>query len=125
MVAILLYRHKGGAGDDDIVKRCMRWVEGEEESWVVAVGGGGIPTSRWLSNKGGVLCRCPAVKVIYNTTWGQLSLPSPAQVRCDLPCTGGACDDADGWEGRVVYCSEDCRLHQEIYFFKWEFGIRD
>jgi hypothetical protein len=103
----------------------MRRVEGEEESQVVVAGDGGGPMSRWLSNKGCVLCRCPAVKVIYNTTWGLLSLPPPTQVCHDLPCVGGACDDADGWEGRAVYCSEDCRLHQEIHFFEWEFGIRD
>ena len=72
--------------------------------------------SRWLSNKVCVLCRRPAIKVIYNTTWGRLSLPLLVQVHSDLVCVGEACDDADEWEGRVVYCSKDCRLHQEIYF---------
>ena len=43
----------------------------------------------------------------------------------DLPCAGGTCGDVDGWEGRAVYCSEDYRLCQEIYFFELEFGIRD
>ena len=77
LVVILLYRHNGGADEDDTVRRCMRQVEGEEESWP-AVGGGGGPTTRWLSNKGCVLCRRPAIKVIYNTTWGWLPLPPPA-----------------------------------------------
>ena len=36
LVAILLYRHNGGAGDDDIARQCMRQVEGEEESPVAA-----------------------------------------------------------------------------------------
>jgi len=103
----------------------MRRVKGEEESWAEAEGGGSGPTSRWLSNNGCVLCRRPAVKVIYNTTWGRLSLPPPVQVRGDLPFTGGACGDADRWEGRAMYCSEDYMLRQEIHFFEWEFGIRD
>ena len=80
------------------------------------MGGGDEPTSRWLSNKGCLLCHLPTIKVIYNTTWGRLSLLPPVQVHGDLACIGGACGDVDGWEGRVVYCSEDCRLHQEIYF---------
>ena len=104
----------------------MRWVEGEEELWVAVVaGGGGGQMSRWLSNKGCALCHRPVIKVIYNTTWGRLSLPSPAQVHGDLSCAGDACGDADGWEGRAMYWSEDYRLRQEIYFFEWEFGIRD
>ena len=37
MVAILLYRHNGDARDDDTTRRYMRWVEGEEESWVAVV----------------------------------------------------------------------------------------
>ena len=88
-------------------------------------GGGGRPTSRWISNMGCVLCCRAAIKVIYNTTKGQLSLPPPVLVRGDLPCAGGACDDAGRWEGRAMYYSEDCRLRQEIHFFEWEFGIRD
>ena len=33
LVAIFLYRHNGGAGNDNTVRRYIRWVEGEEESW--------------------------------------------------------------------------------------------
>ena len=77
LVAILLYRHNDDASDDYTARRYMRRVEDEEESWVEAAGGGGVPMSRWLSNKGCVLCRHLAIKVIYNTTWGRLSLPSP------------------------------------------------
>ena len=74
------------------------------------MGGGGEPMSRWLSNKGCVLCRRPAIKVIYNTTWGRLSLPPPAQVRDNLPCASGIYGNiVDGWELRALYCSEDCR----------------
>ena len=36
LVAILLYRHNGDAGDDDTMRRCMRRVKGEEESRAVA-----------------------------------------------------------------------------------------
>ena len=36
LVAILLYRHNSGADDDDTMRRCMRWVEGKEESRVAA-----------------------------------------------------------------------------------------
>ena len=89
------------------------------------MGGGGGPMSRWLSNKGCVLCHRSAVKMIYNTTWGRLSLPPLAQVHGNLPCVGEACGDADGWEGRAVYYSEDCRLHHEFKFFTWELGIRN
>ena len=96
LVTLLLYRHNGDAGDDDTARQYIRWVEGEEVSWAAAVDGGGGPTSRWLSNKGCVLCHCPAIKVIYNTTWAQLSLPPPVAVHGDLPCIGGACGDVDG-----------------------------
>ena len=51
LVSLLLCRHNGGAGDDDTMRQYMRWLEGEEESQAVAVGGGGKPTSRWLSNE--------------------------------------------------------------------------
>ena len=33
LVALLLYRHNGGVGDDDTARWYMRWVKGEEESW--------------------------------------------------------------------------------------------
>jgi hypothetical protein len=78
-------------------------------------GDGGGPTSRWLRNKGCVLCRHDAAaEVIHETrwAWGKLSLLPPAQVRGDIPCAGGACGDAYGWEGRAVYCSKDCRLRR-------------
>ena len=40
LVALLLYRHNGDAGDDDTARRYIRWVEGEEVLRVAAVGGG-------------------------------------------------------------------------------------
>ena len=90
------------------------------------MGGGGGPTSRWLCNKGCVLClREAAAEVIHESGWGKLLLSPLAQVRGDLSCAGGACGDADGWEGGAMYCSEDYRLYQELHFFEWEFGIRD
>ena len=66
-------------------------------------------------------------EVIYETRWakGKLSLPPPAQVHGDLPCVGGACGDVDGWEGRVVYYSEDFWLRCEFELFAWELGIRN
>jgi len=81
LVVILLYRHNGDASDDDTVRRYMRWVEGEEESWAVAAGGGSRAMSRWLHNKGYVLCHREATtEVIYEMrwSWGKLLLPPPA-----------------------------------------------
>ena len=52
LVAIFLYRHNGDADDDNPTRQYIRWVEGEEESWAAAVGGGAGRTSRRLSNKG-------------------------------------------------------------------------
>ena len=75
-------------------------------------GDGGGPMSRWLSNNGCALCRRLAVELIYQSTWGMLSLPPMTQVRGDLPCVGGVCDNiVDELELRALYCSEDCRLH--------------
>jgi len=34
LVALLLYRHNCGADNDDAMRRYMRRVKGEEESWV-------------------------------------------------------------------------------------------
>jgi hypothetical protein len=82
------------------------------------MGGSSGPTSRWPSNKGCVLCRLSVSEVVLQTTWGKLSLPPLAQVRGDLPCVGGVCGYVDGWEKRALYCSKDCRLFQEINFFK-------
>jgi hypothetical protein len=66
LVALLLYRHNGATDDDDTARRYMRRVKGEEGSRVaVAGGGGGRPRSRWLSKNRCVLCRRPAVKLIY------------------------------------------------------------
>ena len=86
------------------------------------MGGGGGPTSRWLSNNGCVLCHRPAVKLIYQSTWGMLSLPPLALVHGDLSCSGDVCGNiVDELELRALYCSEDCRLQQEIHFFEWGF----
>jgi len=72
-------------------------------------------------------CHEATTEVIHEMrwAWGKLSLSPLAQVRGDLPCVGGACGDADGWEGNAVYCSEDCRLRCEFELFPWEFGIRN
>jgi hypothetical protein len=53
---------------------------------VAAAGSGGEPMSRWLRNKGCVLCHLPATKVVLQTIRGKLSLPPLAQVHGDLPC---------------------------------------
>ena len=37
LVALLLYRHNGNAGDDDTVRQYIRWVKDEEVSWEAAV----------------------------------------------------------------------------------------
>jgi hypothetical protein len=80
--------------------------------------------SRWLCNKGCVLChREAATEVIHEIGWDKLSLSPLAQVCGNLPCVGNACGDADRWEGRVVYCNEDCRLHHEFELFTWELRI--
>jgi hypothetical protein len=99
LVTILLYRHNGDGHNDDIARRYMRQAEGEEELQVVVGGSSGRLMSRWLRNKGCVLCCHEAAnEVIRKMRWGSLSLPPPAQVHDDLLCTGGACDDVDRWE---------------------------
>ena len=37
LFTLLLYRHNGDAGNDDPMRRYMRWVKGEEGSWTMAV----------------------------------------------------------------------------------------
>jgi hypothetical protein len=74
LVALLLYRYNGDAGNDNTVRQYIRQVEGEE----VSLGSGGGPTSRWLSNKGCVLCRLLATEVVLQMMWGKLSLPPSA-----------------------------------------------
>ena len=78
LVALWLYKHNGDAGDDNTVRRYIRWVEGEEVSQAAMAGDGSRSTSRWLSNKGCVLCHLPTAKVVHRTTWGKLLLPLPA-----------------------------------------------
>ena len=70
LVTILLYRHNGDARNDDTTRRYMRQVEGKEELQATAAGSDGEPTSRWLRNKGCVLCHHEAVaEVIRKTRW--------------------------------------------------------
>ena len=68
LVTILLYRHNGDAHDDDTARQYMRHVEGEEELRAVLVGVGGGPMSRWLRNKGCVLCHCEAAAEVICET---------------------------------------------------------
>ena len=80
------------------------------------MGCGGGPMSRWLSNKGCVLCRLPAAEVVLRMTWGKLSLPPPAQVRGDLLCVGSVYVYADRWERRALYCSETVGFAKKSIF---------
>jgi hypothetical protein len=126
LVAILLYRRNDDALRHDTARRYIRQVKGEEESRAAAAGGGAGPPNTWLRNKVCVLCHQVAANMIKQSTmWGNITLPPPARVRGDLPCAGGICGRVDGWEGRVVFCSEDCRLSREFELFAWELGIRN
>jgi hypothetical protein len=120
LVALFLYRHNGDAGDDNTMRRYIRWVKGEEESWATAMSGDGGLMSRRLSNKGCWLCCEAAAKVIHETMWWHNRWPPPssAQVRGDLPCVGGYYDIPKGWEERTLFCSENCRLRCEIILLK-------
>jgi hypothetical protein len=81
LVAIFLYWHNGDAGNDDTVRWYIRRVEGEEESWAIATGVDGGPTSRQLNNKGCWLCHRAVANVIHETTWWRTKWPPPpAQV---------------------------------------------
>ena len=57
LVTILLYRHNGDARDDGTVRRYMRRVEVEEESWAAV----DERTSMWLGKKGCVMCHREAI----------------------------------------------------------------
>ena len=124
MFAILLYRNNGGAEDDATARRYMRQVVGGEESSVVAGGGG--PSRRWLGNKDLRLCRKQATTAL-TTLWRKFGkpLPQPAQVRGDLPCLGGVCGISKGFEQKILYCSEDCRLRGEMMnlFERFQLGL--
>ena len=89
------------------------------------VGGGGGPTSRWLSNKGCRLCCEVAAKVIHEMMWWCNKWPPPLleQVRDDLPCAGGDYGVPKGWEEMTLFCSEDYRLNREIILFEKAIGI--
>jgi hypothetical protein len=125
LVTILLYNCNDDASDDDTARWYIRWFEGEEESRAMTTGGGSGLMSRWLRNKGSVLCHQAAAKVIIQTTWGKITLPPLAKVHSDLPCTCGVCGHADRWEGRAVFCSENYRFSREFEWFTWEMRIRN
>jgi len=74
---------------------------------------------------GCVLCRQAAAKVIIQMSWGKITLPPPAQVHGNLSCIGDICGRVDGWEGRAVFCSENCRLSREFKLFAREMGKRN
>jgi hypothetical protein len=73
LVTIFFYRHNGSAGDDNTTRWYIRQIEGEEESRAAVAGGGGEPTSRWLSNKGCRLCREGAANLIHKQHGGTTS----------------------------------------------------
>jgi hypothetical protein len=77
LVTIFLYRHNGGANDDNTMRQYIRWVEDEEESQATA-GSGGRPTSRQLSNQGCRLCRKAAVNMTHQTMWWHNKWPPSA-----------------------------------------------
>jgi hypothetical protein len=89
--------------------------------------GGDITTPRWLSNEGCLHLREKAARVIHSSTWRIWSeqLPPPAHVHGDQPCTGnGDCCSLDkGWLWISLFCTEDCRLHCELFKFERSIGI--
>ena len=91
---------------------------GGEESSVVAAGGG--PSRRWLGNKGLLLCREQAATALTTVPWRKFGEPllQPAHVRGDLPCLWGICGISKGFEQKILYCSEDCRLRGEMNLFE-------
>jgi hypothetical protein len=99
----------------------MRQIKGEEESQGAVVGGGGGPTSRWLSNKGCRLCHEAATNLIHKMMWwlNKWPLPPPAQERGDLPCIGADCGVPKGWEQRTLFCSKDCRFAVKLFCLEW------
>jgi hypothetical protein len=99
LYAILLYRDNGGAAADNTAKGYMRRV----------VGGSSTMSSRWLSNAGCLPLREKAARALHYSTWciwGE-SMPPPAQVRGDQPCTGtgGGCGVEKGWLQISVGCA--------------------
>ncbi|RCV21709.1 hypothetical protein SETIT_4G159300v2 [Setaria italica] len=107
LVALILYRNNGGAGDDDIAKRYVRRVEGEEDS----AASSGVGPMR-LSNEGCRLCRDEAGEGL-----------SPGPVRCDFSCASGSCGVPFDWPQKTLFCNEDCRIRQEIILFQRILGI--
>jgi hypothetical protein len=110
LYAILLYRDNGGAAADETAKWYMR-----------QVAGGGSTTSRWLSDGGVCLCaKRPHMRSLLDLTHLGLTLPPPAQVRGDQPCSGNG-GYYGVYKGRLrisLFCSEDCRLRCEMVKFE-------
>ena len=61
----------------------------------------------------------------YFTLLASLAQLGSLEACSDLSCAGGDYSIADGWEGRVVSCSENCRLCHEFDLFAREIGIRN
>ncbi|CAO2185587.1 unnamed protein product [Urochloa humidicola] len=122
--ALLLY--DGGAGaSDEVARRLIRQVEGEEATAAIA---GGVVTGGCVaaavneqrSNVECVRCRAQAVEAVRQATWRMPKLSAPVVA---LPeddgdrCAVKGCGESEAWCEWTAFCSEDCRIRHECAVF--------
>ncbi|CAO2161021.1 unnamed protein product [Urochloa humidicola] len=124
--ALLLYDGGAGAGDE-VARRLIRQVEGEEAAAIASggvvgrcVAAAAVAAEQRRSNVECVRCRAQAVEAVRQATWRMRKLPAPPVA---LPeddgdrCSVKGCGETEAWCEWTAFCSEDCRIRHECAMF--------
>ncbi|KAF8705028.1 hypothetical protein HU200_031285 [Digitaria exilis] len=123
VLGVLLYTYNADNAVDDIARRHMRQVEGDEE---VASSDDDVAIAKIISNSECVRCRAQAVEAVRQATWKMAELPNtttvsnmvtPEEDDASHRCEVSGCGAHDGWSDSAVFCSEDCRIRHECAMF--------
>ncbi|KAF8662876.1 hypothetical protein HU200_055457 [Digitaria exilis] len=122
VLGVLLYTYNTDNAVDDVARRHMRQVEGDEE---VVSGDDDVAIAK-ISNSECVRCRAQAVEAVSQATWKMApELPKTTTVSnmvtpeedASHRCEVSGCGAREAWSDSAVFCSEECRIRYECAMF--------
>ncbi|KAF8738158.1 hypothetical protein HU200_013985 [Digitaria exilis] len=123
VLGVLLYTYNTDNAVDDVARRHMRQVEGDEE---VASGDDDVAICQDQANSECVRCRAQAVEAVSQATWKMApELPKTTTVSnmvtpeedASHRCEVSGCGAREAWSDSAVFCSEECRIRHECAMF--------
>ena len=111
----MLHRSNSGAGNDNIARRWLRKVEGDEAGLEVNVTWKNKKCTRRLQHAMFML-QDLAGRAAPGESSPLPPLAMPVRCQDGHQCGGGGCGDHARWEGWVewaMFCSEECRIRNE------------